>query len=369
LNILYKLKASANIITKIFSIIVALSIEHKKGYLTLSNLEYIKDVKKLNNSYPLYKNITINDEESNEEEIETYIDKFSKKYLEEYHIEYNPIISIIDYITTGFLDEVMLKKELILFYNLDQTLLDKKIIQIRDFKYYSQNKLDKNIDYIFQNLNNFEMIDSLELYSKLIFLKEEVYKDKWKYNDIHERFQIYLKQQTDFKISNDKLFAVILPIKNHDLNYCFKNNLECEKYLEMLNSKYRQIIFKKKKELYSKLFNSIINNENNDFSYYRNKIENFDIDHLFENFVKFDLLDVIPKVNYMLISIFKSFLHYNILRITNAGEYYYSEKKPLQKIKKSFELVDISDVVLQFQINQLILEFNNAILHLEKTKK
>ncbi len=369
IDILNKLKASDEVISKIFSIILALSIEHKKGGLSLSNPEMIEDLKSINNFYPLTRTIKLNNDKKEEkQENATYKDVFSIKYLETYHIEYNPIVSLIDYITTGFLDELKLTEELINFYNLDQTILEKKIIQINEFKYYKQKELDKNIEYIFNNLINVELLDSLEIYSRLIFLKEEVYKNKWKYHDIHERFKIYLSQKNTINIKDEYLFHVIQPLKNHNLSKHFYESKECRNYKKMLDEKYTNLIFEKQKEKYINLFDSIIYMKYK-ISHYLKIIDTYDNANFFKHFVEFGLIDKLNKINYMIIAIFKSQLSYNILRVSNAGDFYYSEKAPLIEVKEKLESLKIEDLILNYQITDLITELNKAIEHLEKTKK
>jgi hypothetical protein len=94
----------------------------------------------------------------------------------------------------------------------------------------------------------------------------------------------------------------------------------------------------------------------------------------FQDIVKTETEKYFLELNNKGIGILQLYIRHNIMRISNAGESFYDEKIALEKIIENIQLkiTNCSQKLNHLRIvrlKQLIDDMNEAINHLEKTRK
>lgn len=349
--------------------------EYKKGNLAaFKNKNKLPDIvtnrNQTNIQYPndkkLIENIDKSGSKKSAEEIQ--VQEFEQTYVEytynkltivdENDLQYNYFESIYEFVTNGFLDVSKLKAEIDFYSTIRK---DKK----------SPEQLD-----LITKLAYFKTLDNLEFERLFKKVLQEIKEGGLNIYEFARASEIILNLSHLKVIEQDETQILELLIEN--LSKTLDNT---QIAYDGLNDLYVNDLFGNVKQRSERLYQELLLNHNN---LRKTKLQE-DVQHKFQNWKEnikdkelfrkvIENLDPVEVGKYIIDNwADREFLQYLIIqfgdsyRTINAGEYYYSHKMPISRIKRHIEDQELK-LVDKFWRQILLNQLDDIMLHLEKTR-
>jgi len=346
--------------------IIILINEYKLGEITILDLNDKKNLKNYPNSYYIDKAMR----ERGTDISRTYLDEFHERYIISPIFEdFRFVEELFNYILTGYLDDEKLKREIkILFYD-EYISESEKVFNflIRYLVEIEEDELIENLEKFISFIKNgdYHITKLPYIYTFLKLVKDKKYIAEWSY-DIENIIRSSLSQAAkNHDMIPEYIDQLSFNQKYHDIEKddCFYNEI----IEEIKNMSYNKRDEYEKAKII-KIFQAIISNDRTEYSelYHKNTF--------FQDTVKAKLENMFFELTNKGITIIETYLEHRFLRIGNAGEYSYNEKKALETIILFIENCINNDTrklshLRKVRLKELISYMQNAIEHLEKTSK
>jgi hypothetical protein len=346
--------------------IMILTNEYKLGNITIDNLKDKKELMHLPNTY--FMNSISN--RNGEEVKRTYLDDFHDKYIAiQTFSDFQLIPELFDFILTGYLDANKLDKEIkSLFYDEFMDDSEKTFnVLTREWGDLEEKEIANEVDKMIHFLEEgkYHTAKLPYIYTYLKFIQENKFLSNWSHNIEKTLCRALLKATKNLDMIPDEanLIGYHNKFDENRPNDEFYNEL-----IEKIKTLSGQKKLTKKKDKITTIFKAIINN---DKSYYDYLHDNYS---LFQDIIETESEESFFGLTNCAIGILQSHIYSKILRISNAGDSFYDEKKALEKIINHVEksINDHYHKLDNFRIirlKQLIDSMKQAVDHLEKTHR
>lgn len=346
----------------IFINIMILTKEFKEGKISSQNINDKKNLDKLKNNYLMFG--MDNKKEDNKDKPYEVI--FYEKYNKKYSLNYIFVNEIFNFILTGLINHVELKKEIIQLFETTKSEEDIALDKLSNIRKKEEEDLKNSCEEVFNFMKKgyYSLLKLREIYTLLMFIQEKEYISDWKC-DIEEIINKAFDQSS--KISKN------IP-SNKDLDYLpfFNNNYLENKFYKELSKKIKDKSMNKDFHDNKDKINNIFNLAKQNSKKTEEALRKYQHSMLFKDIAETKLISRFFELNNCGLYFFESFLYYDILHISNAGEYGYHQKNSIEKISK-FLNENIQKENIQGMRKKRFLEFiaslNDASKHLENTKK
>lgn len=343
----------------IFANIMILTTEFKNGNISIEDQYNKKGLDSISQFHFFWELDKKKDEEK------TYSEKFYEKYIKQLGFNFIYINEIFTFILTGYINMDFLEKELdALFYN-SNPKEEEVIKRIGSYREMEEKELyDAIQELVNYTKSGYYHLSKLPyIYSLLKYHEEQKYLTDWHYN---------VEQIIDEGFNNSIKNADNIPLLTDIEVYLYDDQQSKKPYYKTLVEKIKYESTKMKTRVkcedITHIFELAISNNDDIWVY----LEKYPHSEFFTDVVLTNNAKYFLTLNNAAIRYFESFLNEDILRISNAGVYGYSQKKPLEEIVDYLnENLEISgfDNMRKKRLLDLINKMRMAINHLEETKK
>ena len=349
-----------------FKNILILTNEYKNGRITIADLINKKDLLNYPNNY--YMNNALRERGSDIEK--NYIDDFHSRYSFIPGFEDIKLLGeLINYILTGYLDIKKLEKEIEkMFYN--EYISDaKKIFNlvIHNIHDFEEDELKKHIEEFIHYIKKgeYHIIDLPYIYTFLKHIQDSNYIA----NSPHNIEEIINVSLTEVVKNKDMIPEYIDPIYfNQKYDDTERNSIFYNELIKKINElSYNKRTSYEKEKIENK-FQSVFSDDPSNLK------KLYDNTSFFQDIVKAKIEYLFFDLTNKSIRILETYIYERFLRIANAGQVYYEEKKALEGIVEYIEnnYSDYSekhDHLRIVRFKELIKSMKGAIEHLEKTHR
>ncbi|MHA1661185.1 MAG: P-loop NTPase fold protein [Promethearchaeota archaeon] len=357
-------KLNSNFIEKhgdfIFTNIMILTNEFINGAISLNDIKTKKGLNEIT-KYPFFIGFS-----EKKDKDKSYAEKFYEKYNLNLSLNFVFVAEIFNFILTGYLEIDNFKKEISeLFDDLSEIKLAQN--KLRDFRYSEEKDLIDSMEVVIKySKDGYYLLSDLPyLYTLLMFLKEKGYIESWSYN-VEE---IINNAFTESEKNPEKIPTMM------DI----RDGLHPFDPKQTTNMFYNDLVQRIKDKANEKNLNEKINKLNQIFDFAQDDnpkilsvLRDYRHYELYNDIENSKLMNRFFDLNNKGISFFESQLHYDILRVSNAGEHGYSQKSSIENLIEYLE-GEISDRDLphmrKIRLKEFIDELKKACVHLENTKK
>ena len=342
----------------LFTNIMVLTIEFKKGNISISNQHDKKGLDSIT-QYPFFFGFDKKEEEK------TYADSFYEEYVKQLGLNFIFVNTLFDFVLCGYCDIPGLENELdILFYN-TKSKEEQVIINIGSYREMEEEELKSTLDELVIYAKNglYHLYKLPYIYSLLMYHESRKYISDWPYdveNILDEAFNKSIQNLDNVP----KIFDLDINLYDDQQRQTTYYN----KLISLIKMECDKRQFDDKNIVIKEIFELAISNDDSVY----NKLNEYSHSELFKDIVTTGSENYFLRLNNAGIRYFEYYINEDILRITNAGEYGYSQKEPLEKIvqfvSKNIETLDVNNMRKK-RLYELINQMEAAIAHLENTRR
>lgn len=344
----------------LFQNIMILTKEFKQGHISIKDIEEKKELDRLT-QHPIFWDL-----DKKKEEEKSFAEKFYEKYNLRYLIKFIFVESIFKYILTGTINMSELEDEIIALFENIKPASETVIDELTDARKKEENDviqaMIKFVKYLKKGEYNIARLPYL--YTLLKNHESNQYIPDWNYNVediINSSFSEAIKDEN--KIPKNSYNLHLHPYDERYTKEPYYGEL-----IKQIKDKADQKECKEKKIKINEIFDLAITNDDRIWDF----ISDFKYPNLFLDIVGADLMGRFFELSNNGIQYFETYLHCEILRISNAGEHGYSQKESLEIVKdflkRNIENQDLNHMRKR-RFNDLCDMIDRSLFHLENTKK
>ncbi len=339
----------------LFKNIMILSNEFKEGEISIKNIE---DRAELNTRY----NSWLTPKEKAEDE-KTYADKFYEKYNKKLDLGFIYVDSIFKFILTGYLDVENLQSKLEMLFD-DKGKKERNLIgEFSHFQELEEEELKSKFNELITLIEKgtFFINELPHLYSMIRFIDNHNYFSTKEY----DYRNIFLEKA--FKNAPEGFSLMHI---SGMTNFLFEGR-ENDELLSKINSKVEDFKNKKQNEDNKKEIEDFLKKLNDDYNYSDAPL-GMEM-NLLNKVVDADCCTKFIELSNKGIRNIETIIHIHILRVVNAGEHNYEQKKnTLEQIAITIESEIESKKIKgmkEKRLKELVVMLKKALKHLENTRK